>query len=666
MINDRPARPEALDDFRIISELISDFIYAARVAPDSSFAVEWASDLLARITGYTAQEINERGWESIVHPEDLPLFARQMDRLRSGQNSVSEHRIVARGGEIRWIRNYAHPVLDGQNRLVRIYGAVQVITERKLADEQLRESEERFAKAFSANPDPMTIHRMSDGRYVAANDSFLRITGFTRDEIIGRTATELNLFVDEGDRLRWREALRESGCIRNLEALYRTRGGEIRAALLSAEIIDVGGEPCILAVSADITERKRAEEERAQLLKREQALRVEAEQANRLKDEFLATISHELRTPLNAILGWANMLRSGRLDPEITARAVEIIERNARSQAKIVEDLLDISRIITGKLRLNIGPVELSPVIEAALDVIRPAAAAKDIRLEVMLDSHAGPVAGDPERLQQVIWNLLSNAVKFTDKGGRVQTRLRRHNSQVSLTVSDTGQGISPEFLPFVFDRFRQADSGYARAHGGLGLGLAIVRQLVEMHGGSVSASSPGEEQGTTFTVNLPLMITHPAAPASTLPEARDEQAAARGMAFDCPPALVNLHLLVVEDDLDARLLLHVLLKQCEAEVRAAGSVAEAFGVIEEWEPDLLISDIEMPGEDGYSLIQKIRSHDKGELRRLPAIALTAHARGDDRVRALTAGFDAYVAKPFEPSELINVILSLARISGKR
>jgi signal transduction histidine kinase/ActR/RegA family two-component response regulator len=402
----------------------------------------------------------------------------------------------------------------------------------------------------------------------------------------------------------------------------------------------------------------------AELYEEQSLLRQQAEAASRSKDEFLAMISHELRTPLNAIVGWTGMLRTGRIDEQTTARAVETIERNARSQTKLIEDLLDISRIISGKLRLNVQPVELLSVVEAAVDVVRPAAAAKDIRLQVVLDPEAGPVSGDPERLQQIIWNLLANAVKFTPKKGRVQVRLQRLNSHVEITVSDTGQGISAEFLPFVFDRFRQADSSFTRKHGGLGLGLAIVRHLVELHGGEVSAYSDGEGQGTTFTVKFPVMIVHAPASYQTGALQWQEQSAEAAVPFECPQSLSGMRLLIVEDEQDARELLKLMLEQCGAKVKATDSAREAIQRLEEWKPDLMISDIEMPGEDGYSLIQQVRSV---EIRsgRLPAIALTAHARTEDRMRALRSGYDAHVAKPVEINELVTVIESLARTTGK-
>jgi PAS domain S-box-containing protein len=402
----------------------------------------------------------------------------------------------------------------------------------------------------------------------------------------------------------------------------------------------------------------------AEMYEEQARLREDAQEASRAKDEFLAMVSHELRTPLNAIVGWAGMLRTGRVDEKTTVRAVETIERNARSQAKLIEDLLDISRIITGKLRLNVQPVELSPVVEAAVDVVRPAAASKDVRLQVVLDPEAGPILGDPERLQQIIWNLLSNAVRFTPKQGRIQVRLERLNSHVEVTVSDTGQGISREFLPFVFDRFRQADGSFTRSHGGLGLGLAIVRHLVELHGGTVSAYSAGEGKGATFTVQFPLMILHAPASPQTYKLKGTDQSVSANEPFESAQSLKGMRLLIVEDEPDARDLLRLMLEQYGAEVKAAQSAKDAFQALEEWKPDLMISDIEMPGEDGYTLIQKIRESEPRQ-NRLPAIALTAHARAQDRTKALRAGYDAHVAKPVEVNELIIVIESLARTTGK-
>ena len=389
--------------------------------------------------------------------------------------------------------------------------------------------------------------------------------------------------------------------------------------------------------------------------------RLQAEQANRLKDEFLATLSHELRTPLNAILGWSKVLQSHNLDESEREKALSTIERSARSQNQLIEDILDVSRIITGKLRLDVRAVDLSSVITAAIDVARPAAEAKNIRLQVLLDPQAGPISGDPDRLQQVVWNLLSNAVKFTTKGGRIQVRLERVNSHVEIVISDTGKGIEPEFLPHVFDRFRQSDGSMTRRHGGLGLGLAIVRQIVELHGGTVSVMSDGEEKGATFTISLPLLPVRRDVP-SDVPRVHPTAQSAVGAKaeIDCPPELTGLRVLLVDDEADSRDLLSLVLDSCGAEVVTANSAAEAFAAIGAEKFDILISDIGMPDEDGFSLIKRIRGLPDEQGGSVPAIALTAYARSEDRVRAIRSGFQMHVAKPVEPAELVAVAANLA------
>lgn len=411
-------------------------------------------------------------------------------------------------------------------------------------------------------------------------------------------------------------------------------------------------------------ERARVLKSLSESLNREQEARQNSENANRVKDEFLATVSHELRTPLNAILGWSSMLRSGRLKPEDVTRAVETVERSARSQSQLIDDLLDISRIITGKLRLEISNVELIDVINAAIDSVRPAAEAKGIRLQKILDSETGKISGDASRLQQVVWNLVSNAVKFTPRDGRVQVQLVRINSHVEIIVSDSGKGIEPEFLPYVFDRFRQADQTTTRQHGGLGLGLSIVRQLVEMHGGTVHAESEGEEKGATFIIKLPRMIAAYPATGNT-GELVKPQKIAELPEVENKLKLSDLNILVVDDEPDSHELLRVVLEQAGATVEAASNAADALKKLRQNRFDILISDIGMPGEDGYELIKKVRRLDSKN-KRIPAVALTAYARVEDRVRSLDAGFQTHIAKPVEPVELIAVIVSLAKgLGGK-
>ena len=394
----------------------------------------------------------------------------------------------------------------------------------------------------------------------------------------------------------------------------------------------------------------------ARLLAAETRARGEAEAANRAKDEFLAVLSHELRTPLNAVYGWARMLRAGQIPADATERGLDAIVRNANAQVQLIDDLLDISRVITGKMRLDVRPVDLRTVIDAALDSVRPAADAKELRVQTVLDPRAGPITGDPDRLQQVVWNLLMNAVKFTPKGGRVQIHLQRVNSHVEIVVSDTGRGMSADVLPFIFDRFRQADSSSTRTHAGLGLGLALVKHFVELHGGAVTAHSPGEGMGATFVVTLPVAIAE--IPAGPVPR---EHPTATPLGLSTAAArLDGLRVLVVDDDRDAVDLASAILTQAGAVVKACASASEAFQAVQDWRPDVLVSDIEMPGEDGYALIRRIRALEGEGQGRMPAVALTAYGRMQDRMQALTAGFNMHVPKPVDPGELTTIIASVA------
>jgi signal transduction histidine kinase/DNA-binding response OmpR family regulator len=419
----------------------------------------------------------------------------------------------------------------------------------------------------------------------------------------------------------------------------------------------------------EVAERELAEEARARLLVREQAARAEAERANRTKDEFLATLSHELRTPLTAILGWTHLIRGGKLDEAMMTRALETIERNARAQSQLIDDLLDVSRIITGKLMLDFRPVELASLIEATIDTVRPMAEAKSIGVRPSLRTSHCVVSGDPARLQQVVWNLFSNAVKFTPEGGHVQVGLTCDERHVELEVSDTGQGISQDFLPYIFDRFRQADGTTTRKHGGLGLGLAIVRHLVELHGGTIRAHSDGNGKGATFTLSLPLST------GLTMSENGDERSTLNAepvMETDeieslSPPlteseVLGGLRILIVDDEADTRDLVQEVLARQGAEVRVSGSAAEALRTLAAWNPDLLISDVGMPVEDGYELIKQVRRFDAEHHGHIPAVALTAYVGAEDHRRALAAGFQTHLAKPIVPKALIDTV---ARIVGR-
>jgi signal transduction histidine kinase len=396
----------------------------------------------------------------------------------------------------------------------------------------------------------------------------------------------------------------------------------------------------------------RAEEERRLLLEREQQARMQAQAANRAKDEFLATLSHELRTPLNAILGWAQLLAGGQLEPLTARRAVQIIERNTRLQAQLIDDLLDISRIVTGKMRLELKTVTIQSILDAAVESSLPTAVTKRITLARELTSPSDAILCDPARMQQIIWNLLSNAIKFTPEGGHVRLNQGRQNGTLMVEISDTGIGIDPEFLPHVFDRFRQQDAATTRVHGGLGLGLSIVRHLVELHGGSIEAHSEGKGRGATFIVRVPV------APSTTDDDDRDQTPVLAHTSGE-PPSLEGVRVLVVDNEADARGLVSAILERAGAVVTAVDCASEAFEAVRTQRPDVLLSDIGMPGEDGYSLIKRVRQLTPGAP--LPAAALTAYASLSDRTRALLAGYQAHIAKPFEPIELITVVAGLAK-----
>jgi signal transduction histidine kinase/two-component SAPR family response regulator len=426
-------------------------------------------------------------------------------------------------------------------------------------------------------------------------------------------------------------------------------------------IRDSSGNPLSIAgVNINITARKRAEEERVVLLKNAEDARRELEKANRLKDEFLATLSHELRTPLNAITGWAHMLREGGLDPEAQIKAVETINTNALLQARLISDLLDVSRIVSGKLRLDLKPVDMPSVLQAALDTIRPSAEAKNIQIDVVLIANVGPISGDPARLQQVVSNLLSNAVKFAPANGHVEIRLEQVGSHLELTVQDDGPGIRPDFLPYIFDRFRQGDASSIRMHQGLGLGLAIVRHLLEMHGGQVQAMNREDRPGAIFKVVLPsLTRADTVETPSGTPEAfplPGEGATRR----DSKSLLEGVRVLVVEDEADSREVVALILERSGAEVMVAATASEALRILERELPDVLVADIEMPGEDGYSLVQRVRALPSERGGQTPAVALTAHAGAVDRAKLLGAGFDRHVPKPVQPTELVTVVATLA------
>jgi PAS domain S-box-containing protein len=542
------------------------------------------------------------------------------------------------------------------------------------AQREARASEERF-RITANNASVMIWMAGTDKLCDWFNQSWLAFTGRTLEQEIGKGWVEA---VHPDDVERCIEIYDSSFDARrpfSTEYRLRRHDGEYRWLLDNGvpRYAPDGEFEGYIGTCIDIHDRKQAEEERAALLAKAEAAYRDADAANRSKDEFLATVSHELRTPLNAIMGWTQLLLADGAkganagDPERRRRGLETVVRNARLQAQLIDDLLDVSRIISGKMRLDVQPTDLAAVIDAAVEAIRPAAEGKQIQLRRVLDPFAGPVMGDPARLQQVVWNLLSNAVKFTPKGGKIEVRLERVNSHVEILVADTGAGIAPEFLPHVFERFRQLDSSTTRRHGGLGLGLAIVRHLVELHGGTVRVKSPGEGQGSTFIVWLPLSVAHLTPEEAARVHPRTEELAPVDPCRDDPALdLKGIRVLVVDDEPDARETLQQILEHCNAEVRTVGSAAQAMKLLESWRPDVLLSDIGMPGEDGYDLIRRVRELPAERGGRTPAAALTAFARGEDRRRALRAGFQMHVAKPVDLQELATVVASLARGVGSK
>ena len=507
--------------------------------------------------------------------------------------------------------------------------------------------------ALIESADDAIISKTLEGIITSWNKGAERIFGYTADEVIGQPVTILIPEGQEDEEPAILARLRAGERIEHYETVrVRKDGRRIDISLTVSPIKGPKGDIIGASkIARDITDQRQA---RKAL---DEAYR-QAEESSRLKEEFLATISHELRTPLSAILGWARMLRLGQLSKENAAKALDTIERNARAQAQLIDDLLDVSRIVTGKLRMDVRPSDPNSFIDAAVDAVRPAAEAKGVRVQKVIDTGLISIPGDPVRLQQVIWNLLSNAIKFTPRGGRVQIRSERVNSHLEIVVSDTGQGIAPEFLPHVFDRFRQADQKTSRQHGGMGLGLAIVRHLVELHGGNVSATSEGEGQGATFTVRLPISPIYrvDASGERVHPAARDLLPA-----NDTSERLDGLRILIVDDEPDTRELLRQGLEYCGANVRLAGSAAEAVDAIVAEVPDILISDIGMPGIDGYDLIRQIRELPAEAGGKVAAVALTAYTRVEDRLQALRAGYDMHVPKPVELAELVAVAASVAR-----
>lgn len=589
----------------------------------------------------------------------------------SGRSSVSENRYykIPETGREGFFRGFYSPLYDEHGQVAGGIAIIRDITERKRAEAEAEEAHQRLT--FHVDNSPLAVIEWdSDFRVSRWSESAQRLFGWAPEEVIGKHVGDWHFVFDEDvdavEQVTNRQRLGAESLGVQHNRNYTRDGAVLYCEWYNSVLHNDSGQlVSVLSLVLDVTARQRAEEERAELLVREREARKHAEEADRLKDEFLATLSHELRTPLTSVLGWATLLRKGEVEKTDIARAIETIERNARSQARLIDDLLDVSRIITGNLRLELRPMNLMPIVEAAIHALRPTAETKSIQLNLEADSESCLVKGDPNRLRQVIWNLLMNAIKFTPRDGRVSVSLgcvqsvpsavAEEISFVRLTVSDTGEGISESFLPFVFDRFRQAEASISRKHGGLGLGLAVARHLVELHGGNIRAKSGGPQQGSTFIVDLP--VAHERRDPARRQE-REREIERRG-AGPSVARLDGMRVLLVEDDEDSRHMLGLMLTTQGAEVISASSSAEALAALAQKLPDVVVSDIGMSEEDGYELMRKLRALPEERGGRTPAIALTGYATRKDRERALAAGYQLHIAKPIEPAELATAIASL-------
>ncbi|MBD2256570.1 PAS domain-containing protein [Pseudanabaena sp. FACHB-2040] len=646
-----------------------------------------ANQAFLQLVGYSQSELTQLSWHDITPPEYVYLDEQATAELqRRGVCAPFEKEYIRKDGS-------RVPILIGFTLLAGTedeYACfVLDLTQQKQQAEALRHSESMFRTLAETLPQLVWVIRPGDSpqqnNYEYLNQHWYDYTGKSLEQLQGDGWLDC-IHPDDQPRTltAWHQSLQQEAEFNMEYRLRRAADGAYRWHLGQALPIfnQVGQVIKWFGSSTDIHDQKLAMENRVQLLERERAARLALERASRTKDEFLAIVSHELRSPLNGILGWARLLRTRQLSPDVIEKALSSIERNAQAQTQLIEDLLDISRIIRGHIRLNLRPTRLSPIIEAALDTIGPAASSKAIQIAAQFDPAADCISADPDRLQQIIWNLLSNAVKFTPENGRVEVGLSlvmRPGSSASgepsqatdkagsgslnqpakfaqITISDTGQGIDPDFLPYVFERFRQADATTARRQGGLGLGLAIVRNLAELHGGSVSVTSEGLGQGSTFSVQLPLVSVEAA------PKDWNRLSVPRQTRREVPFSLEGLKILAVEDEADARDFLQVFLEQYGVGVTVTSSAQEALHLVSVMQPDVLLSDIGMPGEDGYSLIQKVRALPLEQGGRVPAVALTAYARESDRIQALESGFDVHVPKPIEPIQLLTV---LARLAGR-
>ncbi|MDB6140279.1 MAG: multi-sensor hybrid histidine kinase [Verrucomicrobiaceae bacterium] len=647
------------ENFRTLAETLPDTVWTA--GPRGILL--WTNSVLPRTTGMSLEEIRQNGFRDLVHPEDGTVTLAAWERARATGESVEfQHRIRQADGSWRWHLVRATPARDADGTLYRWIGTSTDVHEQRELQSKLERSEAHFRQLANSIPQLAWMAR-PDGGLFWYNERWYDYTGTTPEEMTGwgwQSVHDPEVLPEVLSN--WTSCI-ERGQPFDMTFPLKGADGIFRPFLTRSMPFrdETGAVALWFGTNTDISEQRRLVQEREELLASERAARSTAEHANRMKDEFLATLSHELRSPLNAIFGWTQILRESDGDPATLAEGIEVIDRNVRVQTQLIEDLLDMSRIISGKLRLDVQQVNPGPCIAAAIETVNHAAEIKGIRVARIIDPLAGPVSGDPGRIQQIVWNLLSNAIKFTPRGGRVQVRLERVNSHLEISVEDNGQGIEPEFLPHVFDRFRQADAAITRKHGGLGLGLAIVKQLVELHGGTIRVKSAGEGQGTTFTVHLPLKVVrihtddgerlHPKTPVSV-------------PGFRKNTSLAGLRVLAVDDEKDSRDLLKRVLEDCGAQVIPASSAQEALALLTAEHPDVLVSDIGMPEMDGYDFIRRVRALAPGDGGKTPAVALTAFARSEDRTRALVAGFLTHISKPVEPTELVATIAAVAGRSG--
>jgi PAS domain S-box-containing protein len=611
-----------------------------------------------RIFGYAAEEVVGKSITILLPSNRIDEETHILDRLKRGEHIDHYETVRARkDGTLLNISLSISPIRDGSGVIIGASKIARDITARKLTEKALRDSEARLRAVVEATPDCVKIVS-PDGTLVSMNPAGVRmVEAETSAAMEGACVYDL---IAPEHRAQW---VAHHGRVCGGESLnwefelIGLRGTRRWMETHAVPLPLADGRVGQLAVTREITARKNAEAEREQLLKSEQFARAEAERASLVKDEFLATLSHELRTPLNAILGWSQILRARGYKDEELAEGLSVVERNARMQTQLIEDLLDMSRIISGKMRLDIQQTDLHEVVTAAVASVQHSAEAKEISLLLALDPRAGPVQGDPGRLQQCFWNLLSNAIKFTPRGGKVQVILRHVDSHVEICVIDSGEGINPEFLPHLFERFRQADATTTRQHGGLGLGLSIVKHLVELHGGKVRAQSAGKGKGATFLIELPIMAMNPRGGFRSRAHPRSQ---ARTGGLVDHPSLTGICVLAVDDDLDARILIKRILEDCGAKVLLAASAREGLELVRNQRPDMIVSDIGMPQEDGYEFIKKVRALSPAAGGKTPAAALTAFARAEDRTRALRAGYQTHASKPIEPTELTAVVASLA------